>query len=212
MAGVDVGAGTTKCVLLDEAGALRSRGQVETTSDPADVARRALRVALEAAGFFGDAIACTATTGRGRGEVPFRDIQMTDLNCGALGAARLCPEARFVLDIGVASARALRLSDGGRVETSASAARVETEIDALADLARLLLEQVGVAGPVAFIGGLAGQAPMVTALRARVRLPVHVPDAPTFTAATGAALLGLARLRRLGAPALREKPGKGDDR
>jgi activator of 2-hydroxyglutaryl-CoA dehydratase len=196
VAGVDIGSCTTKCVLLDEGGTVRSRGEVDTTADLADAARQALRVALEAAGFFGDAIACTATTGLGRSAVPFRDIQMTDLNCGALGAARLCPDARCVLDIGVRSARALRLRDGGKVEASRWVMRVETEIDALADRARLLLEQVGLAGPVAFIGGLARHEGMVTALRDRVCVPVYVPDGPQFTAATGAALLGLARLRR----------------
>ena len=48
--------------------------------------------------------------------MPFRDIQITDLTCGARGAATACPEARFVLDIGAQCSRAIRLRDGGKVK------------------------------------------------------------------------------------------------
>jgi predicted CoA-substrate-specific enzyme activase len=80
------------------------------------VAREAIATALDAAGLSGDAIAYTATTGLGRYAVPFRDIQITDLTCGARGAATVCPEARFVLDIGAQCSRAIRLRDGGKVK------------------------------------------------------------------------------------------------
>ncbi len=116
VAGVDIGSGTTKCVLVDEAGAVRGRGQTRTRADFEKVAREAVAAALEAAGVSGDAVAYTATTGLGRYAVPFRDIQITDLTCGARGAATACPEARFVLDIGAQCSRAIRLRDGGKVK------------------------------------------------------------------------------------------------
>ena len=116
VAGIDIGSGTTKCVLVDEAGAVRGRGQVKTKTDFEKVAREVVAAALEAAGFYGEAIAYTATTGLGRYAVPFRDIQITDLTCGARGAATACPEARFVLDIGAQCSRAIRLRDGGKVK------------------------------------------------------------------------------------------------
>jgi predicted CoA-substrate-specific enzyme activase len=116
VAGIDIGSGTTKCVLVDEAGAVRGRGQTKTKADFEKVAREAVATALDAAGFHGDAIAYTATTGLGRYAVPFRDIQITDLTCGARGAATTCPEARFVLDIGAQCSRAIRLRDGGKVK------------------------------------------------------------------------------------------------
>ena len=115
IAGIDIGSGTTKCVLVDEAGAVRGRGQVRTKADFEKVTREAVAAALEAAGFHGDAIAYTATTGLGRYAVAFRDIQITDLTCGARGAATVCPEARFVLDIGAQCSRAIRLREGGKV-------------------------------------------------------------------------------------------------
>ncbi len=116
VAGIDIGSGTTKCVLVDEAGVVRGRGQVKTKADFEKVAREVMAAALEPAGYHGDAIAYIATTGLGRYAVPFRDIQITDLTCGARGAATVCPEARFVLDIGAQCSRAIRLRDGGKVK------------------------------------------------------------------------------------------------
>jgi predicted CoA-substrate-specific enzyme activase len=115
VAGIDIGSGTTKCVLLDAAGAVRGRGETKTRADFERVAREVVAAALAAAGLPEDAIAYTATTGLGRYAVPFRDIQITDLTCGARGAATACPEARFVLDIGAQCSRAIRLRDGGKV-------------------------------------------------------------------------------------------------
>ena len=115
VAGIDIGSGTTKCVLLDPAGTVRGRGETKTRADFEQVAREAVAAALAAAGLPDDAIAYTATTGLGRYAVPIRDIQITDLTCGARGAATACPEARFVLDIGAQCSRAIRLRDGGKV-------------------------------------------------------------------------------------------------
>ncbi|HSE06807.1 MAG TPA: acyl-CoA dehydratase activase [Methylomirabilota bacterium] len=116
VAGIDIGSGTTKCVLVDETGAVRGRGLTKTRADFEKVARESVAAALDAAGVRGDAVGYTATTGLGRYAVPFRDIQITDLTCGARGAATACPEARFVLDIGAQCSRAIRLRDGGKVK------------------------------------------------------------------------------------------------
>jgi predicted CoA-substrate-specific enzyme activase len=116
IAGIDVGSGATKAVLIDEAGAVRGRGETRTRADFEAVARAALEAALAAAGAEEAQVGYTAATGLGRHAVPFRDIQITDLTCGARGAASLCPEARFVLDIGAQCSRAIRLREGGKVK------------------------------------------------------------------------------------------------
>ena len=79
IAGIDIGSGTTKCVLVDEAGALCGRGLVKTKADFEKVAREALEVAREDSRGAGGEVAYVATTGLGRYAVPFRDIQITDL-------------------------------------------------------------------------------------------------------------------------------------
>jgi predicted CoA-substrate-specific enzyme activase len=116
VAGIDVGSGTTKCVLIDEGGEVRGRGEVRTKADFEKVARETLEAARAEAGVGADAIAYVATTGLGRYAVSFRDIQITDLTCGARGAASLFPDARFVLDIGAQCSRAIRLRDAGKVK------------------------------------------------------------------------------------------------
>jgi predicted CoA-substrate-specific enzyme activase len=116
VAGIDLGSGTTKCVLVDGDRAVRGRGLLRTKADFEKVAREALDAALADAGAGADAVAYAATTGLGRYAIPFRDIQITDLTCGARGAAALFPSTRFVLDIGAQCSRAIKLRDGGKVK------------------------------------------------------------------------------------------------
>jgi predicted CoA-substrate-specific enzyme activase len=262
VAGIDVGSGTTKCVLLDGEGGVRGRGLARTRADFERVAREALEGARADAGVAGADVVYVATTGLGRYAVPFRDVQITDLTCGARGAATVVPGTRFVLDVGAQCSRAIRLREGGKVRefhmnekcaagsggfleraakylevsvadvgplslgatrpqaiSSVCAVLAESEIinhvsegvgvenilrgihDSLADRALSLLKRVGLDGEVTLIGGVALQAGMVAALRARLGVPVSVPDSPQFTTALGAAVLGLQRLRKRAAAA-----------
>jgi predicted CoA-substrate-specific enzyme activase len=260
VAGIDLGSGATKCVLLNEQGMVRGRGLLRTKADFGKVAREALDAARAEGG--DDEVAYVATTGLGRYAIPFRDIQITDLTCGARGAAAVFPGTRYVLDIGAQCSRAIKLREGGKVKefhmnekcaagsggfleraakylevtvadvgplslgaqkpqpiSSVCAVLAESEIinhvsegvmvenilrgihNSLADRALNLLKRVGLDGDVTFIGGVARQEGMVLALRETLGVPVHVPEAPQFTAALGAALLGLQRYRKLSAPA-----------
>jgi predicted CoA-substrate-specific enzyme activase len=115
VAGIDIGSGTTKCVLVDGDGQVRGRGQARTRADFERVARQALDGACADAGP-GDDVAYVATTGLGRYAVGFRDVQITDITCGARGAAAQFPDARYVLDIGAQCSRAIRLREGGKVK------------------------------------------------------------------------------------------------
>jgi predicted CoA-substrate-specific enzyme activase len=113
VAGIDLGSGTTKCVLVDEAGVLRGQAMARTRADFERVARTVLDAARESAG--PDEVGYVATTGLGRYAVPFRDIQITDLTCGARGASVAVPGTRYVLDIGAQCSRAIKLREGGKV-------------------------------------------------------------------------------------------------
>jgi len=98
IAGIDIGSGTTKCVLVNESHKVHGRGQVKTKADFEKVSCLAMEAACADAGVGADAVGYIATTGLGRYAVSFRDIQITDLTCGARGAATLFPDAAFVLD------------------------------------------------------------------------------------------------------------------
>ena len=258
IAGIDIGSGTTKCVLVDEDGRVRGRGDVRTKADFEKVAQEVLDEARQDAGA-DEEVAYLATTGLGRYAVAARDIQITDLTCGARGAAALFPATRYVLDIGAQCSRAIKLRDGGKVKefhmnekcaagsggfleraakylevtvpeigplslgaaqpqaiSSVCAVLAESEIinhvsegvsvenilrgihNSLADRALSLLKRVGLDGEVTFIGGVARQEGMIQALRDKLGVPVNVPPQPQYTAALGAALLGLQRFRKLG--------------
>jgi predicted CoA-substrate-specific enzyme activase len=116
IAGLDVGSGTTRAVLVDGEGTVRGRGLVRTRADFETVTREALAAARAEAAAGADDVAYVATTGLGRYAVPFRDVQITDLTCGARGAAALFPATRYVLDIGAQCSRAIKLREGGKVK------------------------------------------------------------------------------------------------
>lgn len=117
IAGVDLGSGATKTVLIDEQGTVLGRGRERTRADFDEVGRKSLLAACEMAGLRRDEIDYVAATGLGRYSFSDRDIQITDLTCGARGAHKLFPDAAFVLDMGAQSTRAIALRDGGKVKS-----------------------------------------------------------------------------------------------
>jgi predicted CoA-substrate-specific enzyme activase len=116
VAGIDLGSGSTKCVILDEAHRVRGKGVARTRADFEKVARETVEAALAGARLRREDIDYVATTGMGRHSVSFRDIQITDLTCAARGAHFLFPHTHFVLDMGAQSTRAVKLREGGKVK------------------------------------------------------------------------------------------------
>ncbi|MCI0587283.1 MAG: acyl-CoA dehydratase activase [Planctomycetes bacterium] len=117
VAGIDVGTRATKAVLLDAADRARvGRALLPTGADLPGAAWRALEAALREAGFGREEVAYVAATGYGRYQVPFRDLQITEITCHARGAKALFPSARCVLDVGAMNSRAMRVAPSGRVE------------------------------------------------------------------------------------------------
>lgn len=116
VAGLDVGARTAKAVLIDSRGRMAGTGIARMRPDFHGLARDVLAAAIDQAGASPDDVAYVATTGLGRYNVPFRDLQITDITAVAGGAAHLFPGTRCVLDIGAQSTRALRVLESGRVK------------------------------------------------------------------------------------------------
>lgn len=115
VAGIDIGAKSTKAVVLDGEKRIRGKASIKTRPDFAAVAKEVLGLAVERAGVQESDLSYIATTGFGRYNVPFRDIQITDITCVGQGAVFLFPKTRCVLDIGAQSTRALRVSETGKV-------------------------------------------------------------------------------------------------
>ncbi len=115
VAGIDVGSRTTKCVVMDPSHQILAKSIVSTGAFMARAAEMALESALEEAHLDRKQIAYIASTGWGRYQVPFRDIQITDTTCHARGAVFILPSARTVIDIGAQNTRAIRVEASGRV-------------------------------------------------------------------------------------------------
>jgi predicted CoA-substrate-specific enzyme activase len=120
IAGIDVGTGFTKAVLLGltQPGAqptVLGRGYVRTGVDLEKAANHALEIALGEARQPLESLSYVVTTGFGRYSVSFRDIQVTEITSSARGARHLFPGAMAVLDIGSQSTRAIALNEAGKV-------------------------------------------------------------------------------------------------
>lgn len=115
VAGIDIGSKATKAVILDAVSHICGRAAMRTHPDFHRLARQVLSEACGKAGVDPEAVSYVATTGFGRYNVPFRDLQITEVTCAARGAAFLFPDSRVVLDIGAQSTRAIRIQGRGKV-------------------------------------------------------------------------------------------------
>ena len=99
VAGIDMGAKSTKAVIMDGDKQICGKAAIKTRPDFHAVAKEVLEAALRQAGIKEQDVNYIATTGFGRYNVPFRDIQITDITCVGRGAVFLFPKTRCVLDI-----------------------------------------------------------------------------------------------------------------
>ena len=116
VAGIDMGARSAKAVVIDPEGRVLGHGIAKMRPDFEGLAREVLGRATAGAHAAVTDVGYVATTGLGRYNVPFRDIQITDITAVARGAAHLFPGTRSVIDIGAQSTRAIRLLAGGQVK------------------------------------------------------------------------------------------------
>ncbi len=114
-AGIDVGSTYTKAVILNEKGEIVGKAILKTGFKLNKAAALALQGALEDAGLREEDIAYVVSTGYGRHQVSFRDVQVTDLTAHARAAHHFFPNTRTVLDVGGQTMKALRLDEDGKV-------------------------------------------------------------------------------------------------
>jgi (R)-2-hydroxyacyl-CoA dehydratese activating ATPase len=117
VAGIDVGSTYTKAAILDASGEIVGTGMMATGFRLDSAAVAALEAACREAGIERGDVAYTATTGYGRSQVPFRDVQATDLTAQAWGTRHYYPGTMTVLDIGGQTLKALRLDAAGKVRS-----------------------------------------------------------------------------------------------
>jgi len=112
--GVDVGASSTKLVLLDRDREVRSRSLRRSGVDYAATARACLDQAVDAAGAEVNQVRRTVSTGYGRRNVDFSDDTRTELSCHGVGCYHHFPSAITIVDIGCQDNKIIRLDESGR--------------------------------------------------------------------------------------------------
>ncbi|HEX9794477.1 MAG TPA: acyl-CoA dehydratase activase [Planctomycetota bacterium] len=115
VAGIDVGSTQTKCVILDENGAVAGRGIRMTGADVLKAADQVVAQACVQAGIEPHEVAYTIGTGYGRYRVATGDDQVTEISCHAKGAVHLFPGTRTILDIGGQDTKGIRTNARGEV-------------------------------------------------------------------------------------------------
>lgn len=116
-AGLDVGSTYTKTAILNSDLDILGYGMVNTGFKLDQAAGRSLAQALEGANISRDDLSYVVSTGYGRYQVSFRDVNVTDLTAAARGSRYFFPGTKTVLDIGGQTMKAMRLDEDARVKS-----------------------------------------------------------------------------------------------
>lgn len=116
-AGIDVGSTYTKTVVVNDQNEIVAKAMVPTGFNLDKAAESSFLAAIEGAGCARGDISYVVSTGYGRYQVTFRDVNATDLTSVARGSKSLFPETSTVLDIGGQTMKAMRLDEHSRVKS-----------------------------------------------------------------------------------------------
>ena len=112
--GVDVGASSTKLILLSGNREVRGRSIRRSGVDYAATARACLAEAADIAGAETGQVHRTVSTGYGRRNVDFADDARTEISCHGVGCYHHFPRAITIVDIGCQDNKIIRLDESGR--------------------------------------------------------------------------------------------------
>jgi len=113
-AGFDLGAAYSKVVVLDD-GKIIGKGIAKTTLEPEESIADARGQALREAGIDEAQLEKVGVTGSGRSAIKNADAVATDVTADALGTNYLNKEIRTLIDVGGEEARAVKMSEDGKV-------------------------------------------------------------------------------------------------
>jgi (R)-2-hydroxyacyl-CoA dehydratese activating ATPase len=117
--GIDVGSATTKGVILDDAGLIRSYAVIDGESKPKESALQIIEQILNAAGVDRKDCKAIVGTGYGRYSLGFADKTYTELSCDCAGARYINKGIRCIIDIGAQDSKVIKLDmDGGMIDFS----------------------------------------------------------------------------------------------
>lgn len=112
--GIDVGASTTKAVIIDKKKEILGHSVVHSGADFKNAAKKALKKATTE--ISGDVLdqGQAISTGYGRRNVQFVQTTKTEISCHAKGSYFYFPRAHTLIDIGGQDSKIIRIDDDGR--------------------------------------------------------------------------------------------------
>jgi predicted CoA-substrate-specific enzyme activase len=113
-AGIDIGATTTKAVVIDLSKKILGSFVKRSGTDLVSAATDAFNRALENADVIRAAIQAIVATGYGRKNVLFVNDTKTEISCHSIGCYHYFPEAITVVDIGGQDNKIIKLDAGGK--------------------------------------------------------------------------------------------------
>ncbi len=113
-AGIDIGATTTKAVVIDANKKVLGHFVKRSGTDLTSAATEALDQAVAQADINRDSIQAIVATGYGRKNVPFVQDTKTEISCHGRGCYHYFPEAITVVDIGGQDSKIIKLDAQGK--------------------------------------------------------------------------------------------------
>jgi predicted CoA-substrate-specific enzyme activase len=112
--GIDVGASTTKAVILDDNAKILGHSVIHSGADFGAAAKNVLRKA--SAGLKKEYLdrGLVISTGYGRRNVPFAELTRTEISCHAKGSFHFFQRAHTLIDIGGQDSKIVKIDDTGK--------------------------------------------------------------------------------------------------
>jgi predicted CoA-substrate-specific enzyme activase len=115
VAGIDLGSLCTKSVITDLKGKVLSYSIIRSGSIYVGAAEASFSQALKKAGLSMEQIGYIVSTGYGRDQVPFANMQITEITCHARGVTHIFPDVHTIIDIGGQDSKVIHLNNEGEV-------------------------------------------------------------------------------------------------
>jgi predicted CoA-substrate-specific enzyme activase len=113
-AGIDVGASTTKSVIVDEKKEILGHAVINSGADFKAAAERVFEKSQEKLRRKAKKSFFVLSTGYGRANVPFADMTKTEISCHAKGSFFYFPHAHTLIDIGGQDSKVIKVDGTGK--------------------------------------------------------------------------------------------------
>lgn len=112
--GIDVGASTTKAIILNKNAEIKGHSVIHSGADFGRAANNVFRKASQGikSGKFDHRM--VVSTGYGRRNVPFADLTRTEISCHAKGSYHFYKRAHTLIDIGGQDSKIIKVDSAGR--------------------------------------------------------------------------------------------------